>query len=534
MDREANLGEMQLSIEEKQRSMPRWLKYSVIALIAVGVFLRFYNLDKKVYWIDEVNSSLRTLGYTKTELINTAFTGEVVSAEQLQQFQQLSPDRGWGDTWNALTGTAEHTPLFFLLARAWIGILGHSVATMRGLAAVFSVLVFPCLYWLCLELFGSARIGWIAMGLVAVTPVHLFYAQEARPYTLLSVLILASSALLLRAMRTQTRTSWILYGVTIAAGLYTQLLFSLVAVAHGIYVLMMQGWRSPTTRAYLLSAGAGFLSLAPWIANLIRNWQKVQQSTASLNDSFSSSYPFSYLFDRWFLNLNLAFLNRELGAINILLVIATVFALYFLCRHAPKRSWLFVLLLIGVPFIVLAIPDLLFEGRRSLRLRYLFPCLFGLQLAFAYLFATQAIWTKTWLQKFWQLFMVFLVAAGLAACIVSSQATVLWSKSVPRSSFYAPVAEIVNQAANPLIVSDGPVTDTLAFSMKLRPDVKLKLSQDPKKLRIIPKGYDPVYLLSPSKQLQRILTRLGYTLTVIYEDDADPDEVVDRLWLVKS
>lgn len=515
--------------QEKRRSMPLWLKYGVLVLIALGVFFRFYNLDKKVYWIDETNSSLRTLGYTKTELIDTVFTGEVVSAAQLQQFQQLSPEKGWGDTWNALTGTAEHTPLYFLLARAWIGLVGHSVASMRFLTALFSVLVFPCLYWLCRELFGSPTVGWIAMALFAVTPVHVLYAQEARPYSLLSVLILLSGVLLLRALKTNTRTSWLLYGVTVAAGLYTQLLFGLVAIAQGLYVLLTKRWRS-TTRAYLISATAAGLSLVPWLMILVRNWQKVQQSTISLNDGYSSSY----IFDRWFLNLNLAFLSRELGGANILLVIATLIALYVFCRSAPKRAWLFVLLLIGVTFTVLAIPDLIVGGRRSLRIRYLFACFFGIQMAYAYVFATQAVWAKTWQQQLWRLFMVVLVTGGLAACIATSQAVVWWNKSVPRSSYFPPVATLINQAENPLVISDGPVTDTLAFSAWLEPDVKLQLiTEQPRKLRIAP-GYDPVYLLNPSDQLQKVLTRRGYELSVVYEDRADPTEVENRLWLAKK
>lgn len=510
--------------------LPKWVQWGLVIVLAAGIFLRFYHLDHKVYWIDETNSSLRTLGYTKTELINTAFTGDVVSADQLRQFQRLDPDRGWNDTWTALTGTAEHTPLYFLLARAWVGLVGHSVASMRCLTALFSVLVLPCLYWLCRELFGSSTVGWIAMALVAVTPVHVFYAQEARPYSLLSVLILLSSTLLLRAIRLNTRKHWIFYGLSVIAGLYTQLLFGSVAIAHGIFVLLTQGWRNATTRAYLLVSAVGCLSLTPWIALLIGNWQEVQQSTLSLRDGYST---FSYVIDRWFLNLNLAFFNRELGAANLLLIVITLLALYLFCRQAPKRDWLFVLLLIGVPFVVLAIPDLILGGRRSLRIRYLFPCFLGIQLAFAYVFATQAVWAKTWQQQLWRVFWVGWVLAGLMACIISAQAVVGWHKSVPRSSYYPPVADMINQTENALVISDGPVTDTLAFSAWLKPEIKLQLSREPRKLKIAP-GYDPIYLFNSSRQLQKIMTRRGYSLEAAYEDRAVPTKVRTRLWTARK
>lgn len=548
----------------ERRSPPRWLKFLAILLIGFGVFLRFYNLDQKVYWIDEANSSLRTLGYTKTELIETVFTGEVISAEQLQQFQRLSPDRGWSDTWTALTGTAEHTPLYFLLARGWVGIVGHSIASMRALTALFSVLALPCLYWLCWELFHSATVGWIAMALVAITPVHFLYAQEARPYSLLSVWILLSSALLLRAMadpdpqthpkaKPNPRRTWIFYSLSIAAGLYTQLLFGLVVIAHGLYVLLLS-WRPDQTpnqipenrteapdarsqprwrnlRSYLFAATAAGLSLTPWLILLALNWQKVQESTRSLNDNLS----FNYMTDRWALNLNLALLSHELGAANLLLVLLTIGALYFLYRHAPKRTWLFVLLLVGVPFLFLALPDLILGGRRSLRIRYLFPCFFAIQMAFAYWLAVQAVWAKTWQQHLVRAIGIGLIAAGISAGIASANAVVWWHKSLPRSSYYPPVAAIINQAnqtSQPIVLSDGPVTDTLAFSAWLDPEVKLQLSLEPRQLKIA-KDYAPIYLFNPTEQLQRIMTRRGYQLQVIYEDRADPTEVENRLWLAQ-
>lgn len=514
------------SLQLEKRRMPAWLKYGTIAVIAVGIFLRFYGLGQKVYWIDETNSSLRTLGYTRSELIATAFTGEVVSVEQLRQFQTLDPDRGWDDTWTALTGTAEHTPLYFLLSRAWIGVVGHSPAAMRFLTALFSVLMFPCLYWLCLELFGSATVGAIAMALVAVSPIHVLYAQEARPYSLISVWVLLSSTLLLRAMRLQTPASWVGYSLTVIAGLYTQLLFSLVAVAHGLYAVAIQGWQK--SRPVLIALGAACLSLIPWLLLLVHHWQQVKYSTRSLRENI----PTDVRLDRWLSNINQTFLNQDLGTFNLLLVVLIGVSLYFLYRNTPRRTWLFVFLLVGVPFLLLVIPDLLWGGQRSSRIRYLFPSILGIQIAFAYLFATQAVWVKTWPQKCWRFLLIFLLATGLAGGMVNAQAVVPWSKSLPRSSYYLPTAAIVNQSANPLIISDGPVTDTLAFSAWLKPDVKLQLAEDPRQIKVA-RGFDTIYLLNPSEQLQRILTRRGFELTVLYEDNSDPTEPEQRLWSAK-
>lgn len=507
------------------QALPNGWRYGVIVLLVLGIFLRFYNLDRKVYWIDETNTSLRTLGYTKTEVIETAFTGEVITADQLMQFQRLSPDRGWSDTWTALTGTTEHTPLYFLLSRAWIGVVGHSVATMRALTAIFSVLAIPCLFWLCWELFQSFAVGWVAVGLYAVTPLHVLYAQEARPYSLWTVMILLSSALLLRSLRTSSRQTWILYGLSLMAGLYTQLLFGVMILTHGFYVLLIEKWRSPTTRAYLLTTAVALLAFTPWLALLIHNLPKVQESTRSLTEGYS----FDYMVNRWFLNSSLAFFGRELGSANLLFGVLCGVAVGLLPRITPKRSWLFVVLLVAVPFLSLALPDVILGGRASLRIRYLFPTMLGIQLAFAAQIALQGLWGSTWRQQVWRGVLGLLVVGGLASCMISSQAVVWWNKSVPRSSYYPIVSALINEAANPLVISDGSVTDTLAFSRWLDPDVHLQLSLEPRKIRVAP-GYDPIFLLNPEESTKRIFTRRGYELTLLYRDTTDADDVVDRLW----
>ncbi|NJO39895.1 MAG: hypothetical protein HC769_04030 [Cyanobacteria bacterium CRU_2_1] len=519
----------------KSSPFPAWFRYGIIVVLVLGIFFRFYNLDKKVYWIDEVNSSLRSLGYSKTEVVDEMFTGKVVTAGDLQQYQRLSPDKTWRDTFNSLTGTAEHAPLYFLLSRLWVGWVGHSIATMRCLAAIFSVLAFPCLYWLCRELFEAPGVAWIAIALVSVSPLHMPYAQEARPYSLWTVMTLLSSAVLLWAMRTKTRVSWVTYGMTIALGLYTQLLFGAVALVHGIYVLIREQWRfSKTTLSYGLAAGIGFLSFVPWIINFIHNLEKVKESTSSL----TGGYSLNYMIDRWFLSINQVLLDRELGGLNIILVLLTIYAFYYLCRHAPKRSGLFILTLVAVSFLVLALPDLIWGGRRSLRIRYLFPFFLGIQIALAYLFATQAIWAKTWKQKIWRLVMIVLIVSGMISASVSSQATVWWNKSVPRSSYYPLLGEWINRTAQvetPIVISDGSPTDTLAFSYWLNPEVKMMLALEPRKLKLRQmEQFKPIFLLNPEEPTKNFLNRRGYDLTLLYEDTVDPEDIEQRLWLVKQ
>jgi len=98
----------------------------------MGVFFRFDNLDQKVYWHDEVYTSLRISGYNGETVTTAVFTGEIVKPSDLLYFQQLNPDRGWGDTWQVLAEHPEHPPLCsygvvpFLLLEGWLLYLVYS------------------------------------------------------------------------------------------------------------------------------------------------------------------------------------------------------------------------------------------------------------------------------------------------------------------------------------------------------------------------------------------------------------------------
>jgi uncharacterized membrane protein len=89
----------------------------------------------------------------------------------------------------------------------------------------------------------------MAVTIVAVGSFHVFYAQEARPYMMFAVLVLLSNAILLLAIALQKSTArfkspsklskavWSIYAIALSLGLYSSLLFFLVAFAHGIYVI---------------------------------------------------------------------------------------------------------------------------------------------------------------------------------------------------------------------------------------------------------------------------------------------------------
>ncbi|MEG4004553.1 glycosyltransferase family 39 protein [Microcoleus sp. Pol11C1] len=526
------------------------LKILIVVILITGIWFRFSNLDRKVYSFDESITSLRISGYTWTEMVQQDFQGKTISVADLQRkYQQISPEKTWLDTVKGLaTEEPQLSPLYFILARFWVQLFGPQVATVRSLSALISLLIFPSIYWLCWELFRSASVGWMAVTIIAVSPFHVLYAQEARPYMMFAVLVLLSNAILLRAIALQNSPStsklskavWFIYAIALTLGLYCSLLFFLVVFAHGIYVIITENCRFSTTLiAYLLASVAAIMIFAPWILVLVYNSQKIEATVGLPRFSLplmSSLQPLILLTCRMFIDTHWAGGIIKLGASGLatdlirlivvaVLLLAIAHSLYSLCRSTPKRVSLFVLTAIGITAIVLIVV-------RGVADRYMVPYILAIQIAVAYLFTTKiAAATHRRQQKLWQLCLIALISSGIVSCAVSSQSQLWWNK-YPSSTKYNPqVAAIFNQAKKPLVITHGGNNITgkiLSVSYLLKPQVQFLLAVKPEQVTI-PDGFSDVFLYRPTEALQFELEKVQkYQITPVYK----PGDV--WLWRVEK
>ena len=356
-------------------SLDKWLRVLIIVVLVFGIFFRFANLGNKVYWIDEAYTSLRISGYTEAEFIQQVADGQIRDIKYLQKYQRINSEKTVVDTVKGLAlEEPQITPLYFVATRFWVQLFGDSVAVTRSMSAVFSLLALPCMYWLCLELFESSLTAWLAVSLLAVSPFQIVYAQEARPYSLFVLMILLSGAALLRGMRLKTNSSWAIYGATVALGFYSHLLFALVALGHGIYVVISENLRfNKTVIGYFIAASAGFIAFSPWTVVLWINSQSASQRTAwqSFNISLSHLVKQSGLnIIRQFFDVGLySDLPRVyfLLSIPVILMILIIigYSFYLLVSQTERRVWLFVMTLTCVTLAIFLPADLILGGRRS-------------------------------------------------------------------------------------------------------------------------------------------------------------------------
>ena len=465
-----------------------WLQVLITILLVFGIFFRFVNLDRKVYWFDEIYTSLRASGYTEAEVLQKLPKASVIGIEDLQKYQRPHPEKSLINTIESLAvEDPQHPPFYYVMARFWMQWFGSSAAVMRSLPALISLLGFPCIYWLCLELFESPLTGWVAVALLAVSPLHLLYAQEAREYSLWTVTILLSSLALLRAMRLKTKLSWGIYTITLAASLYTFLLSFLVVIGQGIYVVAIERFRlTKTLIAYLIASILGIIAFLPWIAVVIVNRVQARSVTAWTGVIKKS---LGELLKIWAINISRIFIDFNYSTqyplvFQVLVIFASGilvallgYALYFLCRNTPKRIWLFILALMGNTVLPFVVPDLVLGGVRSITPRYFIPSYLGIQLSVSYLLATKLTGlsaNKVWQQKLWQIVMAAIVSGGVLSCAISSQAETWWHQTLNKDT--PTVAHIISKAERPLLIGNSYLADIVSLSYQLNSKVKFLIN----------------------------------------------------------
>jgi len=507
-----------------------------IALLILGISLRFAHLDLKVYWHDEVYTSMAITARPGKYLSEALFQNKVVKSADLLAYQRFIPNLTLQDmVVRKGIEDVQHPPLYYVLTRFWAQVWGTDPTVIRGFSSLLSLLLFPALYWLCLELFESSLSGWVAIALFAVSPFHLVYAQEARQFGFWTALILASSALLLRAIRSSAWQNWILYGFSMVVALYTALFSLWIAIAHFVYILLIdpenQLFKFPLrigkrTISFLITFLFGALLFSPWIYFIFLSKDVMGGTTSwtAIPLPFSVSLGLTvFNFSRSFIDFNFDLNNPFAFVLAIPVLILQGYAVYVLCRTTPKRVWWFVLTFVGCTAMGLGLPDLLFGGQRFTVTRYLFPCFMGLQLAVVYLLSTYLTETQRWKPRFAKLVFSLLVILGIFSCGVYSQSNTWWNKVL--NSNYHQVADLINKSDRPLIVVDSysyNPASMVSLSYLLKPDVQfllLPLVGESFPIKDLPTGVKTIFLFNlPEIFRQQFTSKYHRSMTLAFKD----------------
>lgn len=181
-----------------------WIALALI--VGLGAVLRLWGVGAQALWYDEVVTS-RHLSDSLGNLL-------IVSVPKLEG----SP------------------PLSFVLAWFWAMAFGDGDGPIRSLYALEGIVAIPLVFLLVRDLRLSRRIALVAALLVATNPMLVWYSREARPYSLLFTLGLASLWLCVRARDQRSTSGFVWWGVVSAAALATHYFAALTIVPEALWL----------------------------------------------------------------------------------------------------------------------------------------------------------------------------------------------------------------------------------------------------------------------------------------------------------
>lgn len=145
-----------------------YINYLVVIII-IGSILRFYGLNHESLWNDELSSCYRS------------------SFDSIKQVVDIGviPDK--------------HPPAYQILLFLVERTCGDSALALRIPSVIAGIFTLFFVFFIGKRMF-SESIGLLATAMLAVSPVHIWYSQEARAYSILILLTSASVYILIRIL----------------------------------------------------------------------------------------------------------------------------------------------------------------------------------------------------------------------------------------------------------------------------------------------------------------------------------------------
>lgn len=126
-------------------------------------------------------------------------------------------------------------PGFYLLLNSWL-VFGESDFFVRLLPCILGALTIPTVYFVVKKMY-SKTIGLSAAALLTFSPLHIYYSQELRYQTLLTLVAFFSWYLFWRCLNEDDKRNGLLYIIATASGCYIHYSFLLMPVAQFAYLV---------------------------------------------------------------------------------------------------------------------------------------------------------------------------------------------------------------------------------------------------------------------------------------------------------
>jgi len=263
------------------------------------------------------------------------------------------------------TATDVHPPLYYWLLKLWQGAFGDSELALRSMSMLFIMIAMVFVYLIVRRAFSRNAAAWV-MAFMAISPMMIRYADEARMYGLAMAIVAAASYVLIDATNKPSTKKWIVYGVLVSLGMWTHYFTALIWIAHWVwrYLAVRTGnakqtskafWSKEWVRAHIVAVGL-FL---PWLPTMVVQMSNVQGGGFWIQP-ITVSTPFNFI-----TNVVLYRENDEtlswLGLLMLAVIIvsfALVIRTYLTLKAEQKQLYRLFIAMVLVPMAVLIIASM--------------------------------------------------------------------------------------------------------------------------------------------------------------------------------
>lgn len=165
-----------------------------------------------------------------------------------------------------LGAAGQNGPLYTLILHLWMLLFGTSEVAVRLPSVLAGAAAIPLIYALGRAIHGP-RLGLYAAAILTVSPYQHWYAREAKMYALVVAATLASTLLLVLAVRDDARGRWIAYVIATTIALYLHVMAVLIVAAQAAWLLLRQRQaETPGRRRWIALAALTlpYLPIALW------------------------------------------------------------------------------------------------------------------------------------------------------------------------------------------------------------------------------------------------------------------------------
>jgi uncharacterized membrane protein len=338
-----------------------------VLIVVIGISLKFYQLDHKLFWFDEVCTVQHTSGISDGNYPSLVPIDEIKNISYYHDMYHLKAQHySIGSQLKGLFSSTQLTPLHYSFLIFWYRIIGDDFIDYRLSSVFIFILTLPFLSLLAKKLFNSNLAGWIATSIYSISPfIHLF-AQEARYYILWSFFLIVLHYFLLLAIQHRKISGWIAYIFTAVLAMYTSPFTGIILFGHLIYVWVFE---KELRKPYTISLLFVFLGYMPWIFSMYLNRSEIVSAMSWHSRNFHVGFLFPlmgqifYFISLFFFKIdyhNLSFTTPPVftsGMIiafilnTLMLVLLIISFVYLLKKSGKKITWF--LLLIILPGIIL-------------------------------------------------------------------------------------------------------------------------------------------------------------------------------------